>query len=125
MTVYPVPDLDPWLIPLIEALPGAAIIAKPEWGSQTFQVAGKHFGRVGDGPSGNTLLTLKGDPQENAAMVAQYAAVIPGHYADKRLWISIDLDECDVPRPVIAESIATSYALVVAKLPRAVRESLA
>ncbi len=106
------------------ALAGAAVIPKPEWGSQTFQVAGKHFGRVGDGPSGHTLLTLKGDPQENVALVEQYHAVIPGHYADKRLWISIDLDDCDVPREVIVECVATSYDLVVAKLPRAVRESL-
>lgn len=124
MTMYPVPDLAPWIAAIIESLPGAAVVPKAEWGSQTFIVAGKHFGRVGDGPSGNTLLTLKGEPQENAAMVEQYAAVIPGHYADKRLWISIDLDECDVPREVIAECIATSHALVVAKLPRAVRDSL-
>ncbi len=102
----------------VEALPGAAVVLKPEWSCETFQVLGKHFGRVNYHPSGARLLTIKGDPEDNAALAQQYEAVTPGYYANKRLWISVALDGSDVPRDLTEEFIETAYMLVRASLPK-------
>ena len=54
---------------------------------------------------------------------AAYAGIRPGYHQDKRHWNSVDLDgsvEDDVVRGLVDDS----YDLVVAKLPKGVREGL-
>ncbi|WP_084038238.1 MmcQ/YjbR family DNA-binding protein [Demequina sp. NBRC 110053] len=118
-----VPDLPAWLAAPIAGLPGATVVPYPDWGAQTFQVGGKHFGRFGLLPDGAAGLTIKGDPEENAALRSQYASVTPGHYANKRLWISISVDG-DCPRDVQLESLESAYEIVRASLPKRVQAEL-
>ncbi|MFP5359495.1 MAG: MmcQ/YjbR family DNA-binding protein [Actinomycetes bacterium] len=117
--------VEEWIAAVIAGLPGAQVVPYPDWGSQTFQVGGKHFGRVGGSPEGRRIVTVKGDPEVNATLVARYEDVTPGYYADKRLWISLAVDDdTTVPRDVVVEAIEAGYELVRAKLPRRVRDTL-
>jgi predicted DNA-binding protein (MmcQ/YjbR family) len=85
------------------------------------KVGGKMFALVslGDEP----VVNLKCDPSRALELRAAYAGIRPGYHQDKRHWNSVDLDgsvEDDVVRGVVEDS----YDLVVAKLPRAVRDPL-
>lgn len=119
-SLAPVED---WLREALAELPGTEVVPYPDWGAQTFQVAGKHFGRVGGGRDGGRVLTVKGDPDDNAALVAEFEGVTPGYYANKRLWISIDLG-AGVPRDVTLEALHSAYAIVRASLPKRVQAEL-
>lgn len=116
--------LDRWLVDLLAELPGVEIVFKPEWDALTFQVAGKHFGRVSGSPTADRLLTIKGEPENNVALMAQYASVSPGYYANKRLWVSLDLGASDVPLEVKQEVVRLAYALVREALPKRVQAEL-
>ncbi|MFW7413618.1 MmcQ/YjbR family DNA-binding protein [Demequina sp. SO4-18] len=118
------PDVDPWIVDVLARLPGAQVVPYPSWGSQTFQVGGKHFGRIGEHPSGARIVTVKGDPDVNAALVGRHAAISPGYYADKRRWISIEIDDEALPRAVAVEAIETAYRLVRESLPKRVQAAL-
>ncbi|WP_430868571.1 MmcQ/YjbR family DNA-binding protein [Demequina aurantiaca] len=124
MTEDQLGPVEPWIAALVSELPGAEVIAYPEWGSQTLQVAGKHFGRVGSDPQGQRILTLKGDPDDNAALVQEYEAVTPGYYANKRLWISVRIEDGSVPRELVEEALKSAYAIVRASLPKRVQAQL-
>ena len=85
------------------------------------KVGGKMFALVslGDEP----VVNLKCDPPRALELRAAYAGIRPGYHQDKRHWNSVDLDgsvEDDVVRGLVEDS----YDLVVAKLPRAVRDPL-
>lgn len=123
MTDYLIPDVEPWLAEAIASLAGAQTVPYPAWGAQTFQVGGKHFARLGADAAGERIVTVKGDPEENAALVQQYDGAAPGYYADKRLWVSLRVD-ADVPREVIIESLATGYAIVRSSLPKRLQPPL-
>lgn len=125
MEPSPLPEVEPWIADALARLPGAVTVPYPDWGSQTFQVGGKHFGRVGTGPEGQRLVTLKGDPDVNASLVQRYAAIVPGYYANKRLWVSIPADDATVPRELIVEAIESAYEIVRASLPKRVQAELA
>jgi hypothetical protein len=58
------------------------------------------------------------------ALRKRYPAVRPGYHLDKRHWNTIDLDGT-VPGDELAELIDHSWELVVAKLPRRQRDTLA
>ncbi len=118
------PDVDPWILETLEALPGTDVVPHPDWGSQTLQVAGKHFGRVGTDSGGRPILTLKGDPDDNAALVQEYEGINPGYYANKRLWVSIALDDDCIPRLVSREALLGAYEIVKAALPKYVQAEL-
>ncbi|MDN4471738.1 MmcQ/YjbR family DNA-binding protein [Demequina zhanjiangensis] len=118
------PVVDSWIADAIAALPGAVTVPYPDWGSQTFQVGGKHFGRLGGDPEGRRIVTVKGDPEVNAALVAAHDAITPGYYANKRLWISLAIDDPDLERDLVIEALENGYAIVRDSLPRRVRESL-
>jgi predicted DNA-binding protein (MmcQ/YjbR family) len=115
--------VEDWILHAIADLPGVEVVPYPDWGAQTFQVGGKHFARVGGGRDGGRLLTIKGDPDDNAALVAEFEGVTPGYYANKRLWISIDLDAA-VPRDIIIEALHSGYAIVRSSLPKRVQAEL-
>lgn len=118
------PAVDPWILEVLERLPGAQVVPYPDWGSQTFQVAGKHFGRLGTSPDGHRIVTVKGDPDVNAALVHQHQCITPGYYANKRLWISLQIDQPSLARDVVIEALETGYALVRQALPKRVQAEL-
>ena len=85
------------------------------------KIGGKMFALVwlGDEP----VVNLTCDPSRALELRAAYAGIRPGYHQDKRHWNSVDLDgsvEDDVVRGLVEDS----YDLVVAKLPRAVRDPL-
>jgi predicted DNA-binding protein (MmcQ/YjbR family) len=85
-----------------------------------FKVGGKMFAIV---EPGHGRISVKCDPGYAAALREQYAAVTAGYHLDKRHWNTVALDG-SVPRDVLYEWIAESYALVVAGLTRAARAAL-
>lgn len=68
-------------------------------------------------------LNLKADPEEAIILREQYPAIAPGYHMNKRHWITITLDG-SIPFSMIAPLIERSYQLVVAKLPRSLRQRL-
>ena len=124
MATYDVPEIDPWIAEVVRGLPSAQIEPYPEWGALTFQVAGKHFGRVAADPDGHPILTVKGAPEDNAALVQRYDGITPGYYANKRLWISLRLDDDAIAREVHREALEGAYWLVRGTLPKYVQAEL-
>jgi predicted DNA-binding protein (MmcQ/YjbR family) len=85
------------------------------------KIGGKMFALIslGDEP----VVNLKCDPSRALELRTAYDGIRPGYHQDKRHWNSVDLDgsvEDDVVRGLVEDS----YDLVVAKLPRAVRDTL-
>ncbi|MGL4340080.1 MAG: MmcQ/YjbR family DNA-binding protein [Rhodoglobus sp.] len=82
-----------------------------------YKVVGKMFAAMNvDGPP--TRITLKSDPEDAKALVAEFEAITPGYHMNKKHWISVDLPVTVVP---LEQLIRASYELVVAGLPRADR----
>jgi len=125
MSTDGLPAVDSWIADALAELAGAVIVPYPDWGSKTFQVGGKHFGRLGTAPDGSRIITVKGDPDVNSSLVQRYEAINPGYYANKRLWISIAIDDESVPRDLVVDTIESGYALVFASLPKRVQAELA
>ncbi|MFM8568520.1 MAG: MmcQ/YjbR family DNA-binding protein [Candidatus Kapaibacterium sp.] len=68
-------------------------------------------------------INLKCDPDRAERLREEYAGVMPGYHMNKRHWNTIVLDG-DVPERLVQELIRHSYELVMASLPRAVREGM-
>ena len=112
-----------WLSALVASFPGAAAGVKPEWDVFALAVEGKNFGLLGSN-SGETILTLKGDPLENEALRQEFPEVIPGYHMNKRHWNSIRLEKSRLPLDHIAELVEASYDLVFAGLTQRVQREL-
>jgi predicted DNA-binding protein (MmcQ/YjbR family) len=72
---------------------------------------------------GVARMNLKCDPDEAQFLRDTFAAVRPGYHMNKTHWNTVLLDD-SIPRGEIERMIDRSYALVVAKLPRAARRGL-
>ncbi len=86
-----------------------------------FKVDGRMFALVSLGEQ--PVVNLKCDPSRALELRAAYAGIRPGYHQDKRHWNSVDLDG-SVEGEVVRGLVEDSYDLVVAKLPRAVRDTL-
>jgi predicted DNA-binding protein (MmcQ/YjbR family) len=85
------------------------------------KVMGKMFALVSlDGPFS---INLKCDPEKAIELRERYPAVRPGYHMDKKHWNSVDIDG-SVPIKLIKEWIDHSYDLVLAKLPKKLKEEL-
>lgn len=92
-------------------------LVTPVW-----KVGGKMFALSGlrsDPPRVN----LKGNPDDNEILRSAYPAIEPGWHMNKRHWNTVVLDG-SLPDDLVRELIDASYELVVAKLPKRVREEL-
>jgi predicted DNA-binding protein (MmcQ/YjbR family) len=69
-------------------------------------------------------INLKCDPDDALALRAGYPAIIPGYHMNKRHWNTLVLDG-SLPDELVAELIDHSYILVVKRLRKAQKESLA
>ena len=87
-----------------------------------FKVGGKMFGLIGTEhiPS---RINLKCDPERSVELRERYDGIEPGYHMHKKHWNTVDCDG-RVPEPLILELIDHSYELVVASLPRKVREEI-
>ena len=93
------------------------------WGPQgrVYKVGGKAFAFLPEAPPWH--ISLKCDPEFARILRERYAEVTSPRYLNKQLWNLIDL-EGSIPDAEIAQFIADSYALVVAKLPKSVRAAI-
>ncbi|MGV8896925.1 MAG: MmcQ/YjbR family DNA-binding protein [Rhodoglobus sp.] len=85
--------------------------------TEVYKVVGRMFAAMnveGEHPR----ITLKTDPEDAKALVAEFDDITPGYHMNKRHWISVDLPTSAAP---LNELIQASYDLVVAGLPRAQR----
>ena len=70
-----------------------------------------------------TSVNLKCDPERAVELREQYPAVQPGYHMNKKHWNTVLMDGT-LGDKVIVELVDNSYDLVVAGLPRKVRETL-
>lgn len=82
-----------------------------------FKVSGKMFAlcSLSEYEKG---IALKCDPEEAILLREQYTQVLPGYHMSKKHWNTV-LPEAGLPLEFIKSLIHQSYALVVAKLPKA------
>jgi predicted DNA-binding protein (MmcQ/YjbR family) len=86
-----------------------------------FKVGGKMFAVAPLEPA-RLWLTLKADPEEFVELTER-PGVVPAPYLARAKWISIETRD-SLPQSEVAALLRKSYDLVVANLPRKIRESL-
>src|SRR6516225_8398362 len=103
------------------SFPGAT--EQIQWGDDLlFKVGGKMFVVIPLEPA-RVWLTLKADPEEFAELTER-PGIIPAPYLARAKWIAIESRDALTPSE-LTPLLRASYDLVVAKLPRKARESLA
>lgn len=70
------------------------------------------------------IISLKCDPERAIELREHYHGIEPAYHFNKKYWNQVSLHD-DVPDSLIAELIAHSFQLVVAKLTRKQLEELA
>ena len=85
-------------------------------GLDVYKVAGKVFLIVTDDPD-EQIITVKCEPEHAGAQVRAYATIAPGHYLDKRHWISLGPGP-GITKRLVTGAVEDSYDLVVERLPR-------
>ena len=103
------------------SLPGAT--EQIQWGDDLlFKVGGKMFAVTPLEPA-KVWLSLKASP-ENFRDLTERPGVIPAPYLARAKWISLESQDA-LPDAEIAQLVRESYELVLGKLPRKIRESIA
>ncbi|WP_251448832.1 MmcQ/YjbR family DNA-binding protein [Vermiculatibacterium agrestimuris] len=119
----------PWLEDYLLSKPGAVRDFKLEWQWHRWLVAGKMFAALCTPDpkyaehAGRTMVILKCDLRRAELYRAEFPDVVPGFYSDKRTWNTVYLDG-QVPEAVLREMCDESYALVTAKLTKALQREL-
>ncbi|MEM9079266.1 MAG: MmcQ/YjbR family DNA-binding protein [Verrucomicrobiota bacterium] len=87
-----------------------------------YKVGGKMFALAG---AKNVVgsMNLKGEPERNVELRDEWEAVTPGYHMNKKHWNTIVFDG-SLPTSLVKGMIEESYRLVVAGLPKKVREGL-
>lgn len=91
-------------------------------GTLVFKVGGKMFAATGTEPI-PPRVNLKCDPERAVELRETYDAVLPGYHMNKKHWNTVILDG-SIPHREVRAMIDESYDLVVASLPRKVRETI-
>jgi predicted DNA-binding protein (MmcQ/YjbR family) len=68
-------------------------------------------------------VSLKCEPELAEQLRAAHAGIEPGYHLNKRHWNTVTLDG-SVPDAMVRDMVEDSYDLIVAAMPRAVRERL-
>ncbi len=86
------------------------------------KVQGKMFALIPlDNPE--TQITLKCDPERAISLREEFSAITSAWHFNKKHWNTVFIDPM-ISRDFLCELIIHSYALVVAGLPRKLREAL-
>jgi predicted DNA-binding protein (MmcQ/YjbR family) len=102
-------------------LPGAT--EQIQWGDDLlFKVGGKMFAVTPLEPA-KVWISLKASP-ENFAELTERPGILPAPYLARAKWISLESADA-LPDAEISQLLRESYELVLAKLPRKIRESVA
>jgi predicted DNA-binding protein (MmcQ/YjbR family) len=70
-----------------------------------------------------TSITLKCDPERAIALREEYEAVTPAYHFNKKHWNTVRIDP-SISQSLLCKWINLSYELVVAGLPRKLKEEL-
>lgn len=109
-----------WVRELCLSFPHAA--EQVTWGSDlTFRVAGKIFA-VTVLEVAPVWLSFKCSP-ENFAELTERSGIIPAPYLARAQWVALETKDA-LPLDELAHLLRESYDLVVAKLPKKLRENL-
>lgn len=87
-----------------------------------FKVMGKIFA-ITSLDETDFSINLKCDPERALALREQYPAIIPGYHMNKKHWNTVQIDGTIAVKE-IKQMIDHSYDLVVASLPKKVREQM-
>ena len=68
-------------------------------------------------------ITLKCDPEQAITLREEYSAIVPAWHFNKKHWNTVIIDPM-ISHDFLCELIRHSYELVVAKLPKNLREKL-
>jgi predicted DNA-binding protein (MmcQ/YjbR family) len=86
------------------------------------KVQGKMFALIPlDNPE--TQISLKCDPERAITLREEHEAIVPAWHFNKKHWNTVKI-EPSLPKPLLIELINHSYELVVAGLPKKLREEL-
>jgi predicted DNA-binding protein (MmcQ/YjbR family) len=109
-----------WLRELCLSFPG--VTEQIQWGNDLlFKVGGKMFAAAPLEPA-PVCLSFKASP-ENFAELTERPHIIPAPYLARAQWVALETRDA-VPREELAGLLRESYDLVVARLPKKIRESL-
>ena len=86
-----------------------------------FKVMGKMFALID--VEQFEIISLKCDPERGVELREQYSGINYAYHFNKKHWIGVATDGA-VPDPLMYELINHSYALVVDKLPKKLKEVL-
>lgn len=101
----------------------AGVTEQIQWGDDLlFKVGGKMFAVTSLEPR-KVWISLKASP-ENFAELTERPGVIPAPYLARAKWIALESADA-LPDPEISQLVRESYELVLAKLPKKIRESMA
>jgi predicted DNA-binding protein (MmcQ/YjbR family) len=90
--------------------------------SLVLKVKGKMFGLIPlDNPE--TQISLKCDPERAITLREEFSAIVPAWHFNKKHWNTVVIDPT-ISRTFLVELINHSYELVVAGLPKKLREEL-
>jgi predicted DNA-binding protein (MmcQ/YjbR family) len=70
-----------------------------------------------------TQITLKCDPERAIELREEYSAIVPAWHFNKKHWNTVIIDS-SISHDFLCELIRHSYDLVVAKLPKNLKEEL-
>lgn len=84
-----------------------------------YKVAGKMFALTGIDSFAS--INLKCDPEEAIELRERYPAVQPGYHMNKQHWNTILMDH-SISDKMLLEWTKNSYDLIVAKLPKKIKE---
>lgn len=96
------------------------------FGPQTLvmKVGGKMFALAGLDEL-ESRFNLKCDPQRSVELRERYPdAVLPGYHMNKKHWNTVLAENEELPSGLVEDLIDHSYALVVASLPKKIRDTL-
>jgi len=103
------------------SFPGAT--EQIQWGDDLlFKVGGKMFAVTRLEPA-KVWISLKASPEKFAELMER-PGVLPAPYLARAKWIALESPDA-LPSAEVAELLRESYELVLAKLPRKLRESIA
>lgn len=87
-----------------------------------FKVQNKMFALI---PLDNidTQITLKCDPEKAIALREEYSSIVPAWHFNKKHWNTIKID-LSISKTLLCDEINHSYNLVVARLPKKLRDEI-
>lgn len=73
--------------------------------------------------AGNPAVNLKGDPDRNQELCAEYEGINPGYHMNKVHWVTVGVNQ-DVSDKLVRELISASYQLVFKSLTRKIQTEI-